>query len=102
MKHRNRLSKKLIELEMDSATLCKQADTFREAVRKLQKDRRFLSVYAADVVEQKDRLLDQLAQFECSNKTLRKLLRAQQIQEVSYVCCTLISNKFVRCIVRST
>ncbi len=97
MKHRNRLSKKLLELEMDSATLCKQADTFREAVRKLQKDRRFLSVYAADVVEQKDMLLDQLAQFECSNKTLRKLLRAQQIQEVSYmyvyVCCTFTSYK---------
>ena len=67
---------------MDSGTLCKQADRFREAVRKLQKDRRFMSAYASDVVEQKDILLEQLAQFECSNKSLRKMLRAQQVQEV--------------------
>lgn len=67
---------------MDSATLCKQAGKFRESLRKLQKDRHFYSAYACDVVEQKDVLLDQLAMFECNNKGLRKMLQAQQVQEV--------------------
>lgn len=84
-KGRDRVCRKLLEMEMDSATLCKQAGKFREALRTLQKDRRFYSAYASEVVEQKDTLLDQLAQFECSNKGLRKMLRAQQIQEVNFV-----------------
>ena len=81
-RQREKLCKKMLEMEMDSTSLCKQADSFRAAIRKLQKDRRFLSVYASDVAEQKDILLEQLAEFQCSNKTLRKMLRAQQAQEV--------------------
>ena len=44
--------------------------------------RHFSSVHASDVAEQKDLLLERLADLDTSNKTLRKLLRTQQTQEV--------------------
>ena len=48
----------------------------------LSQDRRFSSIHAMDVNDQKDLLLDRLVEFDTSNKSLRKLLRAQQAHEV--------------------
>ena len=45
-------------------------------------DRHFSSAHATDVAEQKELLLERLAEFDTSNKSLRKLLRAQQAHEV--------------------
>jgi len=39
-------------------------------------------MHAIDVNDQKDLLLDRLVEFDTSNKSLRKLLRAQQAHEV--------------------
>lgn len=83
MQQRDRLLKKLVEMEMDSTEVSRQANSLRDAIRKLQRERRFSSVYAADVAEQKDILLERLAQFESSNKTLRKMIRTQQSVESS-------------------
>lgn len=68
---------------MDSTEVTRQANSLRDAIRKLQRERRFSSVYAADVAEQKDVLLERLAQFESSNKMLRKMIRTQQSVESS-------------------
>ena len=83
LQQRDRLLKKLVEMEMDSTEVSRQANSLRDAIRKLQRERRFSSVYAADVAEQKDLLLERLAQFESSNKTLRKMIRAHQSTESS-------------------
>ena len=83
VQERERLLKKLIEMELDSTEVSRQANSLRDAIRKLQRERRFTSVYAADVAEQKDILLERLAQFESSNKTLRKMIRTQQSNESS-------------------
>ena len=83
MQQRDRLLKKLVEMELDSTEVSRQANSLRDAIRKLQRERRFSSVYAADVAEQKDLLLERLAQFESSNKTLRKMIRTQQSTESS-------------------
>lgn len=83
LQQRDRLLKKLVEMELDSTEVSRQANSLRDAIRKLQRERRFSSVYAADVAEQKDILLERLAQFESSNKTLRKMIRSQQSAESS-------------------
>jgi hypothetical protein len=83
LQQRDRLLKKLVAMEMDSTEVSRQANSLRDAIRKLQRERRFSSVYAADVAEQKDILLERLAQFESSNKTLRKMIRMQQSVESS-------------------
>ena len=83
MQQTSRLLKKLVEMEMDSTEVSRQANGLRDAIRKLQRERRFSSVYAADVAEQKDILLEKLSQFESSNKTLRKMIRTQQSNESS-------------------
>ena len=83
VEQREKLLKKLVEMEMDSTQVSRQANSLRDAIRKLQRERRFSSVYAADVAEQKDLLLERLAQFESSNKTLRKMIRIQQSNESS-------------------
>ena len=83
VQQRERLLKKLIEMELDSTEVSRQANSLRDAIRKLQRERRFSSVYAADVAEQKDMMLERLAQFESSNKTLRKMIRTQQSNESS-------------------
>lgn len=83
IQQRERLLKKLVEMEMDSTDVSRQANGLRDAIRKLQRERRFSSVYAADVAEQKDLLLEKIVQFESSNKMLRKMLRTQQSNESS-------------------
>ena len=83
IEQREKLLKKLVEMEMDSSEVSRQANGLRDAIRKLQRERRFSSVYAADVAEQKDMLMERLAQFESSNKTLRKMIRTQQSNESS-------------------
>ena len=83
VEQREKLLKKLVEMEMDSTEVSRQTNSLRDAIRKLQRERRFSSVYAADVAEQKDLLLERLAQFESSNKTLRKMIRTQQSNESS-------------------
>ena len=82
-KQKERLVQKLMESEVDSTSVTKQVSSFRDAVRKLQRDKRFSSVYAKNVSEKKDLLLEKLAQFESSNKSLRKLLRGQHAHESS-------------------
>ena len=83
LSQRERISKKLVEAELGSSAAAKQARALRDAVKKLQRDRHFSSVYATAVMEQKDLLLEKLVEFETTNKALRKLLRAQQAYEVS-------------------
>ena len=134
---RDRLMKKLVEVEMDCSSVTRQAEALNLSIKRLQKvrckdqplclaiplvcdcctlthfsfvnfslssssssssllllllpsssfsslsqDRRFSSIHAMDVNDQKDLLLDRLVEFDTSNKSLRKLLRAQQAHEV--------------------
>lgn len=84
-RQKERLLQKLTESEVDSTAVTKQVSSFRDALRKLQRDKRFSSVYAKTVNEKKDSLLETLSQFETSNKSLRKMLRGQHAHESS-VC----------------
>ena len=59
------------------------ANKLKSSIKKLQKDRRFVSVHAAQVAENKDTFLESLSQFEKSNKALSKLIQTQQAHQTS-------------------
>ncbi len=60
----------------------RHANKLKASVKKLQKDRRFVSVHAVQVTENKDIFLASLSQFEKSNKALGQQLQAQQAHQV--------------------
>ncbi|XP_052220728.1 outer dense fiber protein 2-like isoform X8 [Dreissena polymorpha] len=82
---REKLMKKLIEVEMDGQCAAKQASSLRDLVRKFRQDSRISQADSARLSKQKDLLLEKLADFEATNRTLRRILREQHKQEVAAV-----------------
>lgn len=73
----------LAEVETEGLSVMRHANTLKSSIKKLQKDRRFVSVQAAQVSENKDRFLASLSQFEKSNKLLSKMIQSQQAHQAS-------------------
>ena len=71
----------LSKVENESISVMNSAQKVRTALKKLQKDRRFVSVHAAQVMETKDTFLDALNQFESMNRSLRRMIRDQQLHQ---------------------
>lgn len=80
---RDRLLAQLAEVEVEGIDLRKHAKKLKTSIRKLQKDRRFVSVDAAQVAENKDIFLGSLSQFEKSNEYLSKLVQSQEAYQTS-------------------
>ena len=76
--NRARLLAQLSEVEAHSGTVTRHANKLKTAIRRLQKDRRFASVHAADVKENKDIFLSSLSDFEEANRILTRLVQCQQ------------------------
>ena len=76
------LVKKLVEAEVDAEAAAQQANALRDSVRKLERSKLISSARAGDLRRQKDLLMERLADFETTNKTLRKMLRQNLESEV--------------------
>ncbi|XP_048244947.1 outer dense fiber protein 2-like isoform X2 [Haliotis rufescens] len=79
---REKLMKKLIEVEMDGQAAAQQVRELRETVRRIREESR-PSAEGAKLTKQKELLLEKLTDFEATNRTLRRLLREQHSQEAS-------------------
>ncbi|XP_052789757.1 outer dense fiber protein 2-like isoform X8 [Mya arenaria] len=84
-REREKLMKKLIEVEMDGQSAAKQASSLRDLIRKFRQDSRISQGDSAKLSKQKDLLLEKLADFEATNRTLRRFLREQHKQEAAAV-----------------
>ncbi|XP_050389972.1 outer dense fiber protein 2 isoform X4 [Patella vulgata] len=73
-----KLMKKLIEVEMDGQAVAQQIRETREVIRRL-KD----TTQSEKFTKQKDLLLEKLADFEATNRVLRRLLREQHSHEAA-------------------
>ncbi|KAK6194419.1 hypothetical protein SNE40_000055 [Patella caerulea] len=73
-----KLMKKLIEVEMDGQAVAQQIRETREVIRRL-KD----TTQSEKFTKQKDMLLEKLADFEATNRVLRRLLREQHSHEAA-------------------
>ena len=80
---RERLLAQLAEVETEGLSVMRRANKLKSSIKKLQKDRRFASVHAAQVSESKEAFLTSLSQFEKSNKVLGKMIQAQQAHQSS-------------------
>ncbi|XP_071097458.1 outer dense fiber protein 2-like isoform X4 [Haliotis cracherodii] len=79
---REKLMKKLIEVEMDGQAAAQQVRELRETIRRIREESR-PSAEGAKLTKQKELLLEKLTDFEATNRTLRRLLREQHSQEAS-------------------
>ncbi|XP_064649329.1 outer dense fiber protein 2-like isoform X5 [Lineus longissimus] len=79
------LMKKLVEVEFDGQAAAKQVASLRDTVRRLREERRMSSSDCALITKQKELLMEKLADFETSNRSLRHLLRDQHRQEAGSV-----------------
>ena len=70
---RERLMKKLIETEMDGQATVKQIEELRDALRRLKEENRISGSDGTRLAKQKDLLLEKLADFEATNKALRRI-----------------------------
>lgn len=73
---RERLMAQLAAVQGDGLSVMRNANRLKASIKKLQKDRRFASVQAAQVSENKEMFLASLAQFEKSHKLLSKMVQA--------------------------
>lgn len=80
---RERLMKKLIEVEMDGQQAAQQVEALRETVRTLRHDKSVSATTTQKVAYQKEQLLEKLADFDNTNHTLRRLLREYHQQEAA-------------------
>lgn len=80
---RERLLAQLADVEAEGVSVMQHANKLKGSIKKLQKDRRFVSVHAAQVAESKDIFLESLSQFEKSNQALSKLIQAQHVHQTS-------------------
>ncbi|XP_067661876.1 outer dense fiber protein 2-like isoform X2 [Haliotis asinina] len=79
---REKLMKKLIEVEMDGQAAAQQVRELRETIRRIREEGR-PSVEGAKLAKQKELLLEKLTDFEATNRTLRRLLREHHRHESS-------------------
>lgn len=80
---REHLLAQLASVEVEGVSVMQHANKLKSSIKKLQKDRRFVSVHASQVAENKDVFLESLSQFEASNKVLSKLVQAQRAHQTS-------------------
>ena len=80
---RERLIVQLAQVDTEGFVVMKKALKFKASIKKLQKDRRFVSIHAAQLTENKDSFLASLEKFDQSNKLLSKLVRSQQLHSTS-------------------
>ncbi|XP_021362362.1 outer dense fiber protein 2-like isoform X5 [Mizuhopecten yessoensis] len=80
---REKLMKKLIEVEMDGQTAVKHIGELRDVVRRLREENKLTHGDSVRYGKQKDILLEKLADFEATNRTLRRLLREQHHAEAA-------------------
>lgn len=59
------------------------ASKVKSSLKKLQKDRRFVSVHASQLLENKDIFMDSLGQYEATSRSLHKMIRDQQTHQAS-------------------
>ena len=71
----------LTRVDKEGAILMQHAHKLKSSLKKLQKDRRFVSVHASQLLENKDIFLESLEQFESMNKKLRKMIRDHQVHQ---------------------
>ena len=71
----------LSKVENESIAVMNCAQKVKSALKKLQKDRRFVSVHASQLLETKESFLEGLNQFESMNRSLRRLIRDQQLHQ---------------------
>lgn len=80
---REELIVQLSKVENESIAVMNTAQKVKSALKKLQKDRRFVSVHATNLMETKETFLDSLNQFESINRSLRRMIRDQQLHQSS-------------------
>ncbi|XP_022099151.1 outer dense fiber protein 2-like isoform X2 [Acanthaster planci] len=78
---RERLLKKLVEVELDAGAASKQVTQLRDAVNKLREEKRISSHDSKILTKQRELLLQKLEDFERTNATLRQMLRDQHKSE---------------------
>ncbi|XP_038045814.1 outer dense fiber protein 2-like isoform X2 [Patiria miniata] len=78
---RERLLKKLVEVELDAEAASKQVTQLRDAVHKLREEKRMSSHDSKILGKQRELLLQKLEDFERTNTTLRQMLRDQHKSE---------------------
>ncbi|EDO38180.1 predicted protein [Nematostella vectensis] len=78
---RERLIKKLVEMEMDGKAASEQFLKLRDVVRRLKEDKRMSAADTAMLTRQREILLQKLEEFERTNKALRRMLRETQQSE---------------------
>ncbi|XP_041370939.1 outer dense fiber protein 2-like isoform X3 [Gigantopelta aegis] len=74
---RETLMKKLIEVEMDGQAVSQQVRELRDSVLRLREEPRLSATDVKKLSNQKERLLEKMADFEATNQCLRLLLREQ-------------------------
>ncbi|XP_069119447.1 outer dense fiber protein 2-like isoform X4 [Argopecten irradians] len=80
---REKLMKKLIEVEMDGQSAVKHIGELRDVIRRLREENKLTHGDTIRYSKQKDILLEKLADFEATNRTLRRLLREQHHAEAA-------------------
>ncbi|XP_060071197.1 outer dense fiber protein 2-like isoform X3 [Ylistrum balloti] len=80
---REKLMKKLIEVEMDGQSAVKHIGELRDVIRRLKEENKLSHGDSVRYGKQKDILLEKLADFEATNRTLRRLLREQHHAEAA-------------------
>ncbi|XP_033732392.1 outer dense fiber protein 2-like isoform X6 [Pecten maximus] len=80
---REKLMKKLIEVEMDGQSAVKHVGELRDVIRRLREENKLSHGDSVRYGRQKDILLEKLADFEATNRTLRRLLREQHHAEAA-------------------
>ncbi len=80
---RERLMKKLVEVEMDGQGAAKQVAALKDMIRRLRDDKRISSSDTAMLAKQKELLMERLADFEATNHSLRKMLRDRHEEEAA-------------------
>ncbi|RUS87173.1 hypothetical protein EGW08_005013 [Elysia chlorotica] len=80
---RERLMKKLIEAEMDGQAAAQQVKELREIMRRVKDETCLTLAEQARIAKQREAFLDTMADFESTNRTLRRLLRDQHRLEAS-------------------
>ncbi|KAH9498966.1 Outer dense fiber protein 2 [Bulinus truncatus] len=80
---REKLMKKLIEAEMDSQAAAQQVRDLKDLIKRLRDNYQLSTADQARFAKQKELFLETMAEFESSNRTLRRLLRDQHRLEAS-------------------
>ncbi|GFR89811.1 outer dense fiber protein 2 [Elysia marginata] len=80
---REKLMKKLIEAEMDGQAAAQQVKELRDIMRHVKEQACLTTADQARLAKQKEAFLDTMADFESTNRTLRRLLRDQHRLEAS-------------------